>query len=242
MVESLAVSAMASAPVTPIDVLPPPVQAYFHRALPPNPRRIRSAVATQEAEFFINGAWRLLTATQYFRASPPAFVWDARIQMAPLIPALVRDSFVDGRGAMQASVYGVYTIVNEANRPELNAGALQRFLGEAIWIPTALLPSDSVSWTARNDRSAIATVRDADVSASLLFEFDDTGLVRRISGDRYQEQQGTYVLTPWLIECSEPRARDGILIPTRCEVAWNNGGTIEPYWRGRITDIQYRFD
>ncbi len=168
---------MAFAPSL-LNAVPPPVARYFRATLRDGQPMIRSAVATQDAEFFINGAWRPLTATQHFRASPPAFIWDARIQMAPLLPALVRDAYADGQGAMKASMLGVFTLAHRAGLRELNLGALQRFLGEAIWLPTALLPGDAVSWTAKDDHSATATLRDRGLEVSLLFEFDDEDMVR----------------------------------------------------------------
>lgn len=231
---------MAFAPSL-LNAVPPPVARYFRATLRDGQPMIRSAVATQDAEFFINGAWRPLTATQHFRASPPAFIWDARIQMAPLLPALVRDAYADGQGAMKASMLGVFTLAHRAGLRELNLGALQRFLGEAIWLPTALLPGDAVSWTAKDDHSATATLRDRGLEVSLLFEFDDEDMVRQISGERYKEAQGQFALERWLISCGDPSQRDGIRIPTRCEVAWLENGLPVPYWRGRITTIRYTY-
>lgn len=225
-----------------VDGLPAPVARYFHRAITSDHPMVRAAIATQEAEFFINGGWRPLTATQHFSVSPPGFVWDARIQMAPLLPALVRDSYVKQRGAMQASLYGAYTMVNERNKPQLDAGALQRFLGEAIWFPTALLPSPAITWKARDDRSAFATLQDGATAVTLLFEFGDDGMPVTISGDRYKEDRGSYTIQPWQIRCDRHELHDGLTIPSYCEAAWIINGTREPYWRGRITSINYQYD
>ena len=222
--------------------LPPPVARYLTSAISDGHPVVRAAIATQDAEFFINNAWRPLRATQHFVTSPPSFVWDARIDMAPLMPAMVRDAYVNHRGMMQASLYGLYSLANEVDKPQLNAGALQRFLGEMVWMPTALLPSDTVSWAPRDDRSAVVTLKDGDTSATLLFEFGDNGLPAVISGDRFKESNGTYALQRWQIYCGETTVRDGLTIPLRCEVAWMNNGTREPYWRGRITSIVYRYD
>jgi hypothetical protein len=203
---------------------------------------VQSAGATQEAEFFINDDWRPLTARQDFSVLPPGFVWDARITMAPLMPVFVRDAYVGGRGSMQASMFGVYPIMNETGRPQLDAGALQRLLGEAVWFPTALLPSNTVTWTPRDDRSAFVTLRDRAQAVTLLFEFGDDDLPRTMSGDRYMEQDGQYHLRPWQIQCAEYRVTDDMLIPMRCEVSWTTNGIRRPYWRGRITSITYRYN
>jgi len=222
--------------------LPEPVARYFRRVLRDGQPIVRSAIATQDAEFFLNGAWRPLRATQEMVTSPPGFVWDARIGMAPLVSAYVRDSYVAGTATMTASALGVYPIVHQTATPPLNAGALHRFLGEAIWIPTVLLPSPAVTWTARDERSAMATLRDSGNTVSLLFTFAADGLITSISGDRFKEDGGSYSLQPWRIQCDEYRERDGMLIPLHAEVAWITAGRAEPYWRGRITSITYRYN
>lgn len=222
--------------------LPLPVQRYFRTVLKDGQPIVRAAIATQEAEFFIDGDWHPLAATQHFRTAPPAFVWDARITMAPLVPAWVRDSYLDGHGAMCASLYGVWSLADQAGQYELNLGALQRYLGEAVWFPTALLPSSAITWQPHDDQSAQATLRDGDNAVSLLFEFDASGMVRIISGDRFKEVNGSYVIQRWEVTCGEPDERSGMLIPTRCEVAWVDNGVRQPYWRGRISTIAHLYN
>jgi hypothetical protein len=222
-------------------MVPLPAARYFRHVLRDGQPMIRSVIATQEAEFFINGTWRPLKATQHFSATPPGLVWDATITMAPLVQAYVRDGYVVGQGSMQAAVHGLLPLVDQAGTPELNSGALQRFLGEAVWLPTALLPSSAVSWQARDDRSAVATLTDRGTRVSMLFEFDGNGDVVRISGDRFKESAGSYTLQPWIISCQEHAERSGIRVPQYCEVAWMGLNGPEPYWRGRISTIEYEF-
>ena len=222
--------------------VPPPVARYLRAAITDGHSAVRAAVATQDAEFFINGGWHPLTATQHFSVSPPGFVWDARIQMAPLMTVLVRDGYVRQRAMMQASMYGVYGMANQVDTPQLNAGALQRFLGESIWFPTALLPSATVKWTARDEHSASVSLIDGSTQVALDFEFGDNGMPLAISGGRYKEDQGRFSMQRWLITCGESSIRDGMTIPLHCEVAWMVNGVRQPYWRGRISSIEYRYD
>ena len=221
--------------------LPPPVERYLRRALKGGDFTVRSAVATQEAQFFLNNHWRPLRATQHFATAHPGFVWDARIEMAPFPPFYVRDAYVDGHGSMKASMLGLHTLVDQSNAVELDAGALQRFLGEAVWFPTALRPSPALTWTPRNDLSAVATLTDGATRVSLRFEFNGDADVVRITGDRYREERGSFRLQPWVITCGEHADRGGMRIPLYCEAAWAGANGFEPYWRGRITDIAYAF-
>jgi hypothetical protein len=69
-----AVAKLTSSPITAAatyragsyDSLPPPVERFFRAVLTDGHPIVRSATATQEAEFFINGSWRPLRATQHF--------------------------------------------------------------------------------------------------------------------------------------------------------------------------------
>jgi uncharacterized protein DUF6920 len=64
--------------------------------------------------------------------------------MAPSLPVRVRDSYIDGTGAMEGKIASLITVVNQSGRPELAAGELHRYLSEAVWLPTVLLPGQSI--------------------------------------------------------------------------------------------------
>src|SRR5688572_13874079 len=82
-VDQLRESAAAPLIATQPTQLPAPVARHFRSALPESQHVMRWVTATQRAEFFANGGWRPLTATQHVRINRPGFVWDARIEMAP---------------------------------------------------------------------------------------------------------------------------------------------------------------
>lgn len=225
-----------------VEGLPAPVVRYFTRTLRDGQQFITSAVVEQDAEFVANGAWQPLRATEHFSMVPPGFVWDARIELAPLLPYVVREAYIAGHGSMQAAVFGAFSQVDQSARPQLDAAALQRYLAEAAWFPTALLPGMGVTWQAVDDHSALATLTDGSTTVSLTFRFDDRDLVVEVVGDRYFEEDGAYALRRWRILCSDHAERQGIVIPHYCEAEWKDATRIEPYWRGHITSIVYSFD
>jgi hypothetical protein len=227
-----------------LDALPPPVARYLRAVLPARPGGVRFARVEQRGEFLARpgpNGWRPFTAVEHFSARPAGFVWDARVRMAPGMTVRVRDSFVGGRGSMVASVMGVYPVVSVEGTPEIAAAALQRFLAEAVWIPTALLPGDGVSWSALDASSARATVTAGTTTVAVDFHFGADGLVVGIyTAARARDiGGGRSVSTPWQGRFSDYELLDGFRIPTRGEVEWLMPEGPAPYWRGEITGVTF---
>lgn len=223
--------------------LPPPVARYLGTVLRDGQRIPRHARIEQRGTFAVKPTpegWRPFSAVQQFAARPVGFVWDARIGMAPGLDFLVRDAFVGGTGSMYGTVMGVVPVVNVQGTPEIAAGALVRYLAEAVWMPTALLPSQGVSWAALDDTSARATLTAGGTTVSLDFFFGADGLVERIyTPARGRDVKGASVPTPWEGRWFDYAERDGVLVPTRGEVAWILAEGRVPYWRGRVTNVTY---
>ena len=221
--------------------LPPPVQRYLLAVLGQGQPLVRRVHLRQRGEFLVNAAanrWGPFTATQDFRVQPAAFVWDARISMGPGIAVRVRDSFVDGKGAMNGAAMGLFTVVRMENTPDMATAALQRYLGEACWFPTALLPSAGVIWTAVDDSTARASLTVGGASVSVDFHFGADSLISSVTALRPRAADGGSVLTPWSGRWLEYGVRNGVRIPVEGEVAWLLPSGPQPYWRGRITAIE----
>jgi hypothetical protein len=223
-----------------VSILPDPVVRYFRHALPEGQRYIRLARIEQEGEFFLNDGWHSFHATQIFSGRPAGFMWDARISMGPLMPVFVRDSYAAGVAGMRASMLALYPLVHQSGAPELNAGALSRYLAEAVWFPTALLPHRGLTWAPVDAHSATATLTDGTTSVSLRFTFNADGdIVEAYAPDRFRELNGTYVPTPWRVRALAHDQQHGIRIMSSAEVEWLLPEGPLTYWRGRITGVEY---
>jgi len=226
--------------------LPAPVAKYFRWALKEGQPMIRSARIAQVGQFRARKAddgWNPFEAKQYLSTHPPGFVWDASIRMAPALNVRVRDAYVTRQGSMQAKILSLMPVVDQREMPELNAGALQRYLAEAVWFPTALLPSDSVKWSAMDDRRALATLSDRGNAVSLEFHFGDIGEITGVfTPGRYREVNGKYELTPWAGHFRSYEEREGMQIPVEGDVEWRLKDGSFPYWKGRIVEVTYDFE
>ncbi|MEO6055234.1 MAG: DUF6544 family protein [Gemmatimonadales bacterium] len=234
-----------------LDSLPAPVERYFRAVLRDGQPRIRSARVTQTGEFRTKESadpatgWQPFTATQVFTTERPGLVWDARIRLAPLVSVRIRDAYVDGQASMLGAVLALATVVDETDRSELRAGALQRYLAESVWFPTALVPRNGLAWTAIDDTHARATLSDGETSVALDFEFGAGGEIvgsftprrlRAVAGVK-----GRYDALPWGGRYRRYEERDGIRVPIESEVYWVVGGREQAYYRGRNVRVDFEF-
>lgn len=225
--------------------LPAPVARYIAFALPPDARGIRTARIRWTGEFQMRpgGGWKPFDAEQHVTAWPPGFVWDARIRVMPIMPVRVRDGYVAGEGSMVGRVGGLATVVDQGGTPEMAAGALARWLGEAVWFPTALLPDagpgEGIRWEAVDDGTARATITDGGTTVSAEFHFSATGEITGMTTMRYRDVNGTGVLTAFEGRYRNYARRDGVMIPMAAEVAWLLPEGRFPYWRGRPLEVVY---
>jgi hypothetical protein len=222
---------------------PPSVLRYLSRSVPPGSAPVRMATLVQEGTFQMGegeAGWRPFRATQHVRAYPPGFLWDATIAIAPMIPVRVRDGYVDGTGMMKGALASLIVMVEGKPTRELAQGALYRYLAEAAWMPTRLLPGDGLTWREVDDSTAEATLRDGDVQVSVQFRFDAAGdLISIYVPERGRDVKGVSVPTPWVGRFWGHQEMDGLRIPLEGEVAWVVDGVEVPYWRGRVASVTY---
>jgi hypothetical protein len=225
--------------------LPAPVAHYFRAVLHDGQGMIRFGRLTQQGHFLMRETaegWRPFVATQYLATNPPAFVWDARIRMAPGININVRDAFLDGTGSMIGKLMGFWPVVAVEGTPEMAAAALHRYLAESVWFPSALLPSHGVEWTSLGQSRARATLKMGETAVWLDFSFGPDGLVTEVfTPARARDVDGRLVPTPWHGRFGSYAEHMGMRIPTVGEVEWQLPLGAQPYWRGKITEIDFAF-
>jgi len=225
--------------------LPAPVQRYLGAAMADSLRMVAGVAIEQTGTFNQSEkipAWRPFTATQRAVTRRPGYFWDARIRMWPGVPVRVRDAYVAGEGILQAAVFGLFSVANLRDSGELAKGELMRYLAEAAWYPTALLPSQGVRWEAVDDHSARATLTDGAITVSLLFRFNVDNLIASVRAEARGRMVGAIVTSmPWEGRFWNYGVRNGMRVPLEGEVAWIHPEGAKPYWRGRITRLAYEF-
>lgn len=225
--------------------LPTPVVRYFAATLRPGQPIVTSATLRHQGTMNLGdtGArWVRFQSEQVVVTQPAGFHWDARVRAMAWPATFVRDAYIEGVGVLQAAIAGLIPVASQRGRGELARGELMRFLAEAPWVPTALLPSQGVRWTARDDSSADATLADRGVEVTVRFRFDDTGGISGFSSEARPRAVGSrFEPTPWSGRYWNHARRNGMRIPLDAEVAWHTPAGDRPYWRGHVEHADYEF-
>jgi hypothetical protein len=232
-----------------LEGLPMPVQRYF-RAVLKNGQSIIGA-ATIEMAGTINMSataeqWKPFTSHQRVvtavAGSRPGFLWDAQVSMFPGVPARVVDSYIAGQGRLMAKLLGLFTVAEAHGGGELARGEFMRYFAEAAWYPTALLPSRGVRWQAVDEASANATIVDGPITLTLLFSFNEAGLIASVRAQSRGAGVGKdMVMLPWDCAYSDYQPQDGMLIPMTGEAAWIRPDGRKAYFVGHVRNLSYEF-
>jgi hypothetical protein len=226
--------------------LPPPVAHYFRHVLTDGQKLIRVAKMHQSGVLRTSTTterWASFTASQLVVPPAPGFVWHAKISMPLAAHVRVLDSYIGGVGSGRVSPLSAFAVASAAGAPELNSGALHRYLAEVVWCPTALLPQSGVVWSPMNDHAAMATLTDRGTTVSLEFRFNEVGEVTGIySPGRFGRFDGGYKRVPWEGHFRDYQIQAGMRIPLYGEVGWYNDGALQLVWKGNVLEAQYELE
>lgn len=181
--------------------------------------------------------WMKTQAVQYFSTGKPGFIWNARVEMMPLLTLAGRDKYADGKGNMLIKALGLLPVV-DATGPEIDQGTMLRYLGEMIWFPSAAL-EPYIAWEPIDSVSAKATMNYGGVTASGVFTFDEEGRMLSFSAKRYMGGDEGSALEDWYIPASGWKEFNGIRVPSKGDVIWKLKDGDFNYYQWEIEAIEY---
>lgn len=224
-----------------IEKLPAPVQRCFRAVLTDGQPIVSAATIEMTGTFNLSTTgeqWRPFTSRQRVTTNRPGFLWDASIALLPGLTVRVVDSYIVGNGLLRASIQGLITMADMQGDGEIARGEFMRYFAEAVWYPTALLPSQGVRWEAVDDRSANATMMDGSMTLTLLFRFDEAGLIESFRAEARGGMVGTVMVqAPWEGRFSNYERRHGMMVPLEGEVAWIRPEGRKTYFKGVVTRL-----
>jgi hypothetical protein len=217
--------------------LPAPVQRWL-RASGVVGTAIPAVVrVTQRGEFRLGAGkpWLPFRATEYYTTNPPGFLWDASMQMYPLVQITGRDRYRQGTGDIEMRIASLIPVAGKSGG-NLNSGALLRYLNETMWFPAALL-LPNVTWEDIDDTHARATLTDAGRAVSAVFQFDRQDRLANMTADRWNDAE--QAVLPWSTPINGWRTFAGITIASTGTGVWNTGPDAYEYIRLHLTSVEY---
>ncbi|HEX2343379.1 MAG TPA: DUF6544 family protein [Vicinamibacterales bacterium] len=221
--------------------LPEPVRRYFEFAGVEGRSRIRFVRLLHGGLFRTtpDSQWMPIEGEEYVSVDPPGFVWYANARPMPLVHIRARDLYMNGSGNMLVKPLSLFTLA-DARGPEVDVSALLRFIAEAPWFPTALVPGNALGWEAIDGGSARVIVRSGSVTATGVFRFGADGrIVGFETHERFLADGQKAVRRPWGGVYSGYEEVDGFRIPSAAEVRWLSPPEVFPYARFELYRVEY---
>ncbi len=226
-----------------ISSLPPIVQNWLEYSGVVGKPLISNLYLTQELHLKSNPEqkeWNNGDAEQYFTVQPPAFNWNINTETNPLMSIVGRDKFQDGKGEMLIKLLSIIPVADAKNHKKVNQAALQRYLAEIVWFPSAAI-SDYIKWENIDANSARATMEYNGTKGSGIFYFKNNGQFQKFVTSRYKDQNDIEPMG-WTVTAFKTKEWNGIKIPTECGVTWNLD-TMEWTWlKLKIKHIEYNVE
>lgn len=149
---------------------------------------------------------------------------------------VARDMYLANEGRLIATILSTINVVDIHGKLKYNEGELLRWLGESVWFPTNLLPSENLQWTAIDNSSAKLTFNYLGLSLFYIINFNDKGEIAQMVTKRYMDEKR---LETWIIKPGDYKEKNGIIIPLQAEVFWRLKEGDFSYAKFNVTEIEY---
>jgi hypothetical protein len=181
--------------------------------------------------------WLHATATHYATIATPAFIWTVDVSMNPLLFALGRDTFENGKGEMLIKMNAIVTVVNEKGE-KMDEGSLQRYLGEMVWFPSLAL-SPFITWEQVDDYTAKATMTYKGTRGSGTFHFNANGDIVKFTALRFMGNDATAKRHEWTMNITDYKTFEKIRVPSSMTSTWRLDEGDWTWLKLEVTDIKY---
>lgn len=207
-------------------------------------------VQDQVGEILLNEKWCSFKARTFFSNKNTGLVWQAKVNVLPFVSVDVVDTFVDGKGWLEARLLGVVPVAS-AQGDKIDAGEVVRFLAELAWTPENILLNPEVEFrtiSGSEDHSFTASTmvngHRSTVQFDLVGKTDELleeffGLECTALGGRDRmEADGTMRKRPWKGEMSHFKQFDSYLYPTKAEASWVlDDGLVHPCFKCEVKNV-----
>ena len=214
--------------------LPPIVQRYFKHVLKDGQAYVNNVFIEHDGYFKTskNKKWSKIKGKQYFITQKPGFIWEGKIGVIS-----AKDMYLNDEGSLTIKLFNLLKLAEEKGE-QINQGELLRWLGESVWFPTNLLPSENLRWVSIDDKSAKLLFNYKEFKLQYIVTFNDNYEIVKLETERYMDKKSK---KPWIGECTNYQEVYGIRIPFNIKATWKLDDGDYNYVDFNIKKIEYNF-
>jgi hypothetical protein len=228
-----------------LDRLPASAKRYLEHAIAPGTKLASAVRLKMHGEIKLK-QWIPFTAEQVI-CWEHGLIWSATAWMNGFLPIVGSDRIIDGIGAMQWKLLGLFPVMT-ASGTDLTRSGIGRLQSESVWLPSVFC-GDGVSWTSTESSDLDSNLHSSFVvqgeKAEGDFTIDRTGRLKTAKLPRWGNPDGAefrYVDFGGIFE--EEGTFCGYTIPTRLRIGWYFGSdrfeSEGEFFRATIDDAIYR--
>ena len=187
-----------------------------------------------------NSDWRSLKATQYYTSEIPNFIWVSEMETSQFFWINAIDSYVNGKGNMLIKLNSSITVADSWG-VELDKSGLFRYISEAVFFPSKLLPSKNLLWNILDSNKAEIKFINHDNSIVAKLYFNSEFKISKIETyDKYRALEAGFEKSLHTVYFSNYKiVNDLFEVPTSMEVEWDLASGKFKYGKFDIENISY---
>lgn len=212
--------------------LPEPVQQYFKSILKEGQTIIDYVRLRHQGLYKSNTSsdWLKIKGEQYTCTEKPAFVWKGETSLFTR-----RDMFLNNSALMIITKNALFNRTNLKSK-ELDEIELQKWVCDAVWYPTSLLPNRYIKWLPIDKFKAKLIFKYLEISFEFLVTFNEIGEIVQMETYRFHGKKEKVL---WLVQMQDYNWINGIKIPTSMEGTLNFKNGPFPYFKYNLVEIDY---
>ena len=225
--------------------LPEPVRRYFLYTIKPG------TVLHSVIELEMNGVLSLGTKDQpkymsmkakQILAPPSGFIWDV-FAGEGIVTFAGSDAAYPKGSWTRFWLLGLLPIARLGDNSDHKRSSFGRYMSEAVfWLPSALLPSENISWQALSQDKARVTIKHEGMTLSVDLTVNKVGQPVVVEFQRWSNANATktYRMQPFGGTLSEFEEFNGYMLPTKID-AGNHFGMDEyfPFYKVNVTSVNF---
>ena len=211
-----------------------PVRRYLLHAIAPGTSLAGYVQLTMKGQFRLkpDAEWLPMRASQII-STAPGFIWQAKVGKG-LMNFSGADYYYCDRGRTKFSLWSFIPLV-DAQSKDVNRSAAGRLAAEYIWLPSALLPQNGVTWKAIAENTIQASFKLNNEPIVLTLNIDAEGKLIEISLPRWSDaKEAGWRYSIFIAQVEAEQTFHGYTVPSSVSAGWLNTDRTWIFFRSNI--------